>query len=419
MTEIGHAADNAAVKNSPPADYGNIGRCLAAAEDADFEQAWEVHDRQISPNGMNFREMFTFLEDADVREHMIGVEYSRLVRDEKLSPGRAMRILLHAARNLMPPEKVRRAVHRGILLEKAPDSRKRFDAGAEGAKHRASLEQTLRNPYRGVPVAFGIDGLDALVPGGMTAGEVLHIAGGEGGLKTALLLHILCHYLDRGGRALLFSLDMAPETIELRRLMRLMDCGKERVTEQIRHDTAEYRKIRTIPEEQDKRFSVMGGPQCLRSMHEAILMSGADVIAVDYVSLVGRYGSEAETAREVTRAVRWWSRTWGVAFILLSQMSRESLRDLIRGGTGGHGIGGSSLEQLADYELELKREESRREGGGHFVARLRKNRAGQSGVSFEIFPRFPSLVFSGHAERIERNEGRRPLFSDCRIGGAS
>lgn len=415
MSETGRAANRSREKIVPPMEYGDIGRYLYAVEDAHFEQAWEVHDRQLSPNGMSFREMLAFVEDADVREHMIGIEYSRLVQNEGLSPDRALRVLFHAVRDLLPPEKVRRAVSREILLSKKPSFRKRFEAEAEGAKHRANLEQALRGPHKAMPFTFGLDGPDTLVPDGMTAGEVLHIVGGEGGMKTSLLLHFLGHNIDRGGRVLFFSLDMTPEAIELRRLMRLLDCGKERATEHVRQDTDEYRRARKILEEQDERFAVMGGPLNLADMRRAILMSNADVVAVDYVTLVNGYGSELETAREVTKAIREWRRAWGITFVLLSQISRESRRDLMQGGTGGHGIGGSSLEQLVDYELELMRDEPLIEGDrARLVATLRKNRAGRSGVSFEVFPCFPSLSFSGRSEWVERNGRRKPLFSDCR-----
>jgi hypothetical protein len=70
------------------------------------------------------------------------------------------------------------------------------------------------------------------------------------------------------------------------------------------------------------------------------------------------YSNELEAARAMSRAVRSWRKEWGVTFILLSQMSRESRRDAVNGGTGGHGIGGSSLEQLVDYTEYRERSET-------------------------------------------------------------
>jgi KaiC/GvpD/RAD55 family RecA-like ATPase len=137
------------------------------------------------------------------------------------------------------------------------------------------------------------------------------------------------------------------------------------------------------------------------------------VAAVDYVTLVDGYRNELDTAREVTRTIRGWRKAWGVTFILLSQMSRESKRDAVQGGTAGHGIGGSSLEQLVDYEVELTRDTPLIEGDHpRLIATLRKNRTGPSGVSFEIFPCFPSLAFTSRAKRVERAVKRKALFSE-------
>lgn len=49
-------------------------------------------------------------------------------------------------------------------------------------------------------------------------------------------------------------------------------------------------------------------------------------------------------------------------------------------------------------------------GRPRLIATLRKNRSGQSGVSYEIFPCFPSLAFMGHAERVEKERKGKPLF---------
>ena len=396
----------------PPRGYSDIERYLAELVDSQMEEAWELQDKLNAPNGMSLHDMLAAMESEDARERLIELEYPYLLQEERKTPEEAARILFYSARNLLPSETVRRAMSRGMLLSKCPESERRFRTESAGARHRKELEQALRLRHDSVPVRFGIDGLDGLIPGGIKAGEILHIVGGEGGLKTSLLLHILCDYVRRGGRAVFFSLDMPPGMIELRRLMRILNCVRERASEYVKCDTNEYRKARAVLEEEDANLSVVGGPLGLAQMREAILMSEADVTAIDYVTLVEGFKSELETAREVTRSVRDWRRIWGVTFILLSQMSRESRRDAASGGTGGHGIGGSSLEQLVDYEVELTRDEPLIPGGKpRQIATLRKNRSGKSGVSFEIFPCFPSLTFTELSYVIEREKKRKPLFS--------
>ena len=74
-------------------------------------------------------------------------------------------------------------------------------------------------------------------------------------------------------------------------------------------------------------------------------------------------------------------------------------------------MGGGSLGQFADFELELYRD--RPETADHdrpLIATLRKNRSGPSGASFQIFPRYPSLCFENRAEAVELARKRRSLF---------
>ena len=110
----------------------------------------------------------------------------------------------------------------------------------------------------------------------------------------------------------------------------------------------------------------------------------------------------------VVDEVKTMAHRWGVTFVLLSQVSRESGRDMTRGGTGGHGMGGAVLEQTADYELELYRDV----GPEHprTICTLRKNRNGPAGRSFELFLTAPSMEFSRRAEAVEFLRPRRPLF---------
>jgi hypothetical protein len=257
-----------------PRNYEDITRYLDEQADTRLEIDWETHSKLYAPNGMSFREMLVFVEDEEVRAYMLESKYSYLVQEEHMTPHDAARVLVYSTRNLLPPEKIRRAISRGSLLSNKPKVERQFKSESGGRQHRIELEQAIRHRNTLVPVSFGINAIDALIPGGIIAGEVLHIVGGEGGLKTSLLLHLLCHYVDRGGKALFFSLDMTPGTIELRRLMRILNCGRERATEHIKHDTDEYQQARSTLEDQDKNLSVMGGPLGFGKIGEAILMSG-------------------------------------------------------------------------------------------------------------------------------------------------
>jgi hypothetical protein len=170
----------------PPTGYSDIERYLAERADSQMEEAWELQDKLNAPNGMSLHDMLAAMEDEDTRMHLIELEYPLLLREEHKSPEEAARILLYSARNLLPSEAVRRAMSRGMLLDKRPESERRFRAESTGARHRKALEQALRLRSHSVPVRFGIDGLDGLIPGGIKVGEVLCISSAaKAGLKRA------------------------------------------------------------------------------------------------------------------------------------------------------------------------------------------------------------------------------------------
>jgi len=155
----------------------NIGCYPPEWEDLQMESAWEAHEKLIAPNGMSFHEMLAFVEDEDVRAYMIEIKYPHLVSEERLTPKDASRILLYSSRGLLAPEKVRRAIHHGVLLSQKPESERQFGIEAKGAHHRTELEEAIRNRRSLVPVTFGIGGIDELIPGGITAGEILQYRG--------------------------------------------------------------------------------------------------------------------------------------------------------------------------------------------------------------------------------------------------
>ena len=191
-----------------------------------------------------------------------------------------------------------------------------------------------------------------------------------------------------------------------------LNCGQAQVAEHIRLNTPEYRRAKEARARQDDGLSIMGGPMDLRQIENAILASGADVIALDCISAVDGFKDELTAARSVSKKFRELRDRWGLTFVLLSQMSRSSRQDQARGGTGGHAIGGSALEQFTDHEIELLSDAPEVPGGRpRLIATLRKNRGGPSGKSFEIFPFFPSLKFGDKAEPVGHAAKRKPIFS--------
>ena len=271
----------------PPQDWGDVSRYLAEESDRRFEETRLCHERLVNPNGLNLRDMLEGSIDDTGRLMVLSNQFGAY-REEGMPPQDIRRLYLYAARGLIDPAKVERSIDRALLQEKYPDVDARFEKAANPAHHRELLEEAVRRRGSLETLRLNIGELDALINdgAGIGLGEVLHIVGGEGGLKTSLLLHVLSDYVERGGRALFLSLDMSPQKIEERLYRRLLNCGQAQVVEHIRLNTPEYRRARETRAKQDENLSVMGGPMDLRQIENAILASDADVIALDYISAV-------------------------------------------------------------------------------------------------------------------------------------
>ena len=419
------------------ATWEDVPALLEREADSRFEEDFARHERLTRENGMSLGDMMRAALDPDTPSDtrmacsVLTARMTRFLETEELKPDLARRYAHYASSGILSREDVDRAVDKALLMRRYPGLEERFSTASDAGAHRRELEAALRAPEVRPGLRLGIAELDALMNSGFGArpGETLHLVGPEGTLKTSLGLNALCGYVARGGRALLISLDMSPARVEERLLLRHLDCSVERLRELIRADAPEYREARRKREAEDGSLMVMGGPLNLEGVRAAALASGAGVVAVDYVTAVAGMESELAAARAMASLGRELTRRWGLSLLLLSQMSWASQRDQRSGGRGGHSMGGGSLGQFVDFEVELFRDEpvgapgGVGEAGGGFgitgkapdqngplIATLRKNRSGTSGVSFEIFPRYPSLTFEAHGKRVEPARPRRALF---------
>jgi len=289
----------------PPKDWGDVSRYLAEESDRRFEETRLCHERLVNPNGLNLRDMLEGSIDDAGRLVVLSNQFGGY-REEGMPLQDIQRLFLYAARGLIDPARVERAIDRALLQEKYSDVEARFEKAANPAHHRELLEEAVRRRGSLETLRLNIEELDALINdgAGIGLGEVLHIVGGEGGLKTSLLLHALIDYVERGGRALFLSLDMHPQKIEERLYRRLLNCGQAQVVEHIRLNTPEYRMAKEARAMQDDGLSIMGGPMDLRQIENAILASDADVVALDYVTAIDGFKDELTAARSVSKKFR-------------------------------------------------------------------------------------------------------------------
>jgi len=403
--------------NINPQRWGDVQPMLDERDSLLLPESYENYDRMMSPNGLGLRGMLEGVDTEELRLRLVEQDYIRLVWDEGRKPEDVRRILLYAARDLIAPHKVVRSMDRAAsrlaFSKKNPgkDYDEEFDKVANPANHRKAHEATLRARHTLEPVRLGMPEIDRLIPGGIRAGEVLHYVGAEGSQKTSVLLYVLENYLDRGGKALLLSLDMKLAGLESRRLMRVLNCTQERADEHRRYNTPEYQDAVKELERHDDCLFIRYGPLTLSQIEGAVIASGADVVALDFVTAVEGFKSELDAVRAVSKAVRRWGQQWGTTTILLSQMGQEAKLRQANGINIGGAKGGASIAELADVEMELSKDAPLCEGDKpRLIANLRKNRKGVTGI-FEIFPQFPGITFSSRAERVEVAKQAKPRFT--------
>jgi KaiC/GvpD/RAD55 family RecA-like ATPase len=396
-----------------PQSWDDVPRFLAEYGDSRFEMDYALHDKSIAPNGLNLREMLECFNGSEGRAGLISRMYPIYVKGHGLGLEKAERYIKYSARGLLSPEMVTRAIDKAVLDAADPAYDRKFAAQASLESRWEELEAFAVRRSTLKHLRLGVNEVDAVLGGGsgIGPGEVLHLVGGEGGQKTSVALHALERYADNGGKALFISLDMHPREIEVRLLMRLLNCSRNRVYQHVLQRSAEYLSALESRREIDENLKIIGGRLTLTDISKAILTSNADVVGVDYVSLVSGFKNPLETAMAVSDKVRQLRDRWGITFVLLSQMSRSSAQDRAKGGTVGHALGGSSLEQLVDYEIELSTDEPLVPGDHRrLIAHIRKNRNGPSDRYFELFPLFPSIDISDKALQVKREKERKSAF---------
>ncbi len=230
---------------------------------------------------------------------------------------------------------------------------------------------------------FGVDQLDESF-GGLLPGETLSLVGAQGSMKTALALTGAETYLRTvGGRILFLSLDMPPQKVVIRRLMREMDCNEPTVLHHIRENTQEFREAwHAIDDADAGRFLLVGkdmlNPETilrapdswirLEDIIEAIEVEAPDVVMIDYLTKVqvadGRMlRSDLEKTERIVPALQRIAEKRRISMVWLSQMGRASKTAAKTGDAGGHGKGGGIIEETVDAEIELLRDVPETEHG--------------------------------------------------------
>ena len=140
------------------------------------------------------------------------------------------------------------------------------------------------------------------------------------------------------------------------------------------------------------------------------------MVVIDYLTAVSGYQSELECTRSVMPVIKELARSEKITFLLLNQMSRMEKINQKNGVTMGNGMGGSIVEQRADFVYSLLKD-APIDGHSNLVLTVAKNRRGLNGKSFALEYRGHSMTFTGRSAEVLRQKPQQAVFEVPAMGG--
>lgn len=287
------------------------------------------------------------------------------------------------------------------------------------AAHLTALEKEVKSWGKNFNFEFGISQLDRAW-GGLMPGELAVLVGSQGSMKTSLAVHGIITFLQRNpaGRVLLFSLDMSYKEMTGRFLIQdlgvdmnelygmMQEDNREYLDAKARFDAWEANRLMIMGNEYKSRWTIAG-------VEKQAAMRLPSLMVIDFLTCLKRPGqSDLEAVEEIMPRLQGLTQKLGIKTVILSQMSRASKSDQLKGVTGGHSKGGGIVEELAHAEIELIRDRSETAGEPDpIIATVTKTRRGIAGASFSLDYKGKSMEFTGRAQRVQREKDRKPMFS--------
>jgi replicative DNA helicase len=265
---------------------------------------------------------------------------------------------------------------------------------------------------------FNITALDRAT-GGVLPGEILVLDGGQGSMKTSLMLKGVETSLSRGARILLFSLDMSPAEIMERRLQAWLNVDQYTIHDMMRNDDDRVKEMaKRIADSDNDNFGIYGNDKGdmwdINRLLTAARSFMPNVLVIDYLTLLqSEDQDDYHCVKAIMPKLKTFAQEYGVAEVLLSQMSRDAKRNQAQGVIGGHSKGGGIVEEIAYTEIELFKDATEDEDElAPLIATVTKTRRGPSGKSFCLEYNPASLTFTGVARRASRDvKNRHPVFN--------
>jgi len=360
----------------------------------------------LPPEIRSLRANMEKLDDASLRCELIESYLQAILAAGALDAKMLNEQALTAFSGLLPEPAIRLSVDRAVMLSRqAPNYLERPKDDILGYLAR------IKTP--GPVLEFGIPLLDQSF-GRLRKGEILSITAAEGSGKTSLLLKAIERFSEaKSGTWLHFNQDMTDTAFTERRLAISAGIYPRQIPDEARANTERYRRAVGELREQEASVTFVHGPRSLNQMQAAILKHRPDFVSIDYLSATNEPGckSDYELTRKAIQRIRQWRERWSIGIVVLNQMSRSAKLDMRNGGQGGHGVGGGSIEQAADAEIELVKDAGTDDPmQSRFIAVITKARYGRAGTQLELDFDTSCLRFRQFAWEVERESKKKPLF---------
>lgn len=264
-------------------------------------------------------------------------------------------------------------------------------------------------------IRTGIDRLDEAI-GKIKPGDICVITGGPGSMKTSLALQILETYLNRTERGIAYycSVDMKPREIMMRILERESQMDEEEIIRSSKYNKELYKEfIEKVIKKYSSRVYINGNDirknmnleEFIKNVHKRM----PKIVIIDYLTrLKDMNESDLKFVERAMPKIQRSAQEYGIVYIILNQMSRQSRQNQIEGYMGGHSRGGGIVEELASVELELMKEED----SGRIICGIMKARHGRSGEYYDLMYEGRIKRFTGKSEILEqRNDNKKVMYT--------
>ncbi|HPZ76300.1 MAG TPA: DnaB-like helicase C-terminal domain-containing protein [Thermosynergistes sp.] len=308
---------------------------------------------------------------------------------------------------------------RRIVAKAVAKESERYVTSPTTAAYIRDLAEEIRSWEEGERFSFGIPVLDDAF-GRLCPGEVLVLVGAQGAMKTSLLLSGLENYIaTTNGNVLFFSLDMKPEEITERRLMRAMNMSASDVRWHIRNDSALFNDCASSLNKADGgRFVILGNKSASRFTAETVCQKITSMmpslVAIDYLTLLRKQRqSDLDCVNEAMPMLKSIAQEYGIMMIILSQMGRASKQLQASGSLySGSAKGGGIVEELANAQVDVFKDAPVNELAlPRIIATIAKTRRGVAGKSFELEYDGRTMSFTGKAVPVKRLKAQKQVFA--------